>query len=269
MVTGADFWGTTSRGFTKEQLYSTASYQAKNLAGIGLGRQRPQRLGLQRPEPGQRNLGGSTLTSANLSGANLANVYLYSSTLTNANLSGADTRGTDFTNVTLAGADTSNLIQANGHIAGLDLTAGASLVVRDYDGNPAWHPPTGPLPIVVDQHLAMDATGTLRLEFDADPWDSPISFAPSIPVALGGTLELTFAPDVNVATQSGRTIDLFDWTGVAPTGAFTTVSSPYTWNLSNLYTTGEVTLTGVPEPASLVLLLLAAVGWCLRRGRAA
>ena len=92
----------------------------------------------------------------------------------------------------------------------------------------------------------MDATGTLRLVFDADPWDSTISFAPGIPVALGGTLELTFAPDVNLATQIGRTIDLFDWTGVTPTGAFT-VSSPYTWNLSNLYTTGEVTLTAVPS----------------------
>ena len=166
--------------------------------------------------------------------------------LTNANLSGADARGANFQYATLTGANTSNLIQSDGHIAGLDLTAGASLVVRDYDGNPAATPPTGPLPIVVDQHLAMDATGTLRLVFDADPWDSTISFAPGIPVTLGGTLELTFAPGVNVATQSGRTIDLFDWTGVTPTGAFT-VSSPYTWNLTNLYTTGEVTLTAVPE----------------------
>ena len=126
------------------------------------------------------------------------------------------------------------------------MTAGASLVVRDYDGNLAAYPtPTGPLPIVVDQYLAMDATGTLRLVFDADPWDSTISFAPGIPVALGGTLDLTFAPGVDVATQSGRTIDLFDWTGVTPTGAFT-VSSPYTWNLTNLYTTGEVTLAPAP-----------------------
>ena len=72
-----------------------------------------------------------------------------------------------------------------------------------------------------------------------------VHFGRQSQVALGGTLELTFAPDVDVATQSGRTIDLFDWTGVAPTGAFT-VSSPYTWNLSKLYTTGEVTLAAVP-----------------------
>ncbi len=61
-------------------------------------------------------------------------------------------------------------------------------------------------------------------------------------MARGGTLDLTFAPDVNLASQLGRTIDLFDWIGVTPTGAFT-VSSPYTWNLTNLYSTGEVTLT--------------------------
>ena len=57
---------------------------------------------------------------------------------------------------------------------------------------------------------------------------------------------MTFAPGVDVATQSGRTIDLFDWTGVTPTGAFT-VSSPYTWNLTKLYTTGEVTLAALPS----------------------
>ena len=90
----------------------------------------------------------------------------------------------------------------------------------------------------------MSGAGTLRLVFDDDAWDSTISFAPGIPVALGGTLELAFAPGVNAGTQSGRTFDLFDWTGVTPTGAFT-VSSPYTWNLTKLYTTGEVSLTGI------------------------
>jgi hypothetical protein len=120
-----------------------------------------------------------------------------------------------------------------------------SLVVRDYDGNPTAAPPTGPLPIFVDAHLAMDVTGTLRLMFEADPWDSTISFAPGIPVARGGTLDLTFAAGVNVATQIGRTIHLFDWAGVTPSGTFV-VSSPYTWELSKLYTTGEVTLAAVP-----------------------
>ena len=53
MVTGANFSDTTSRGFTQAQLASTASYQAKNLQGIGLG--------------------GNDLTGWDLSGQNLTN----------------------------------------------------------------------------------------------------------------------------------------------------------------------------------------------------
>jgi uncharacterized protein YjbI with pentapeptide repeats len=201
------------------QLYSTASYQAHDLSGILLHR--------------------IDLTGGNLAGQNLANAYFPEATLTGANLSGADARGASFYLATLTGANTSNLIHTDGHISGLDLIAGASLVVRDYDGNPA-------VPaIVVDQHLAMDATSTLRLVFDADAWNSTIAFAPGISSALGGTLELTFAPGVDIATQNGRTIDLFDWTGVTPTGAFT-VSSPYAWDLTKIYTTGEVTLAALP-----------------------
>jgi uncharacterized protein YjbI with pentapeptide repeats len=292
-------------GITPAQLYSTASYQAQDLTGIGLygndlagatlAGQNLTNAGfygatLTNADLSQANLtnadflyatltnanlsqanlthasfavetgsahmtAAANLTGANLSQANLTNSYFAGedwcgengcgtspgADLTNANLSGADARGANFYAATLTGAITSNLIQSNGHITGLDLTAGASLVVRDYVGYGF-----GPIPIRVDNHLAMNATGTLRLVFDADPWDSTISFAPGIPMTLGGTLELTFAPGVNVATQSGRTIDLFDWTGVTPTGTFT-VSSPYTWNLSNLYTTGEVTLTAVPS----------------------
>jgi uncharacterized protein YjbI with pentapeptide repeats len=301
-LTGADFTGAEVRGakfyrdiyggtgITATQLYSTASYQAhdlsgitlygNDLAGVNLAGQNLTDAGfpgarLPNANFSQANLTNanfspsfdyvsSDLTGANLSQANLTNAnftgveicgelecqVVPGANLTGANLSGADARGANFQYATLFGANTGNLIQSNGHIAGLDLTAGASLVVRDYDGNPGgylWYPypSNGPLPIVVDQHLAMDTTGTLRLVFDADPWDSTISFAAGIPVTLGGTLDLTFAPGVDVATQSGRTIDLFDWTGVTPTGVFT-ISSPYTWNLSQLYTTGEVTLAAVP-----------------------
>ena len=111
----------------------------------------------------------------------------------------------------------------------------------------------------------MGPGGTLRMVFEADAWDSTVSLAPGIPVTLGGTLELTFA-DVNPATQLGRTFNLFDWTGVTPTGAFA-VDSPYRWNLSNLYTTGEVTLTAIPEPSCLVLAAVSAFGLTFYRRR--
>jgi hypothetical protein len=84
---------------------------------------------------------------------------------------------------------------------------------------------------------------------EADAWDSTISFAPGIPATLGGTLELTFADGVDVASQVGRTFDLFDWTGVMPTGAFN-VASPYAWDLSKLYAAGEVTLAAAGGPLS-------------------
>jgi uncharacterized protein YjbI with pentapeptide repeats len=212
-------------GITLGQLYSTASYQAHDLTGISLG--------------------GNDLAGGNFAGQNLSNAAVYAANLTGADFTAADARGGFFDN--LSGAFTTNLIRRDGHITGLDLSAGGLLVVRDYHG-PTWDPALV-IPITVDQHLAMGPGGTMRMVFDADAWDSTMSFAPGIPVTLGGTLELMFVDNVNLASQVGRTLDLFDWTGVTPTGAFA-ISSPYYWNLSNLYTTGQVTLTAVPEPAS-------------------
>jgi hypothetical protein len=154
------------------------------------------------------------------------------------------------------------LILPDGHIHGFVLTASESFTVRDYDGNPT------PIPITIDKRLAMEAGGTLRMVFEADAWDSTISFAPGIPVTLGGTLELTFAAAVNLASQLGRSFDLFDWTGVNPTGAFN-IFSPYRWNLANLYTTGEVTLTDIPEPSTVALNAVAVIALfaCFKRRR--
>jgi hypothetical protein len=269
------------------------------------------------------------MTGWNFSGQYLANAYMYNSSMNGANLSGADTRGAS---IDISGAVTINLIRPDGHISGLDLSAGQSLVVRDYHGVSPTYPPISPQLIVVDQHFAMTAGGTLRLVFESDAWDSTISFAAGIPVTCGGTLELAFANGVSLSTQIGRTFDVFNWTGVSPTGAFAD-SSPYVWDLSNLYTTGDVTFLAaaglpgdynsdgtvdggdyvvwrkglstatytqaaynvwrgnfgvslgagsgsaipsaeplspaVPEPASSVMLMIAAAGWCLRRGRAA
>jgi hypothetical protein len=147
---------------------------------------------------------------------------------------------------------TTNLILPNGHISGLNLEGGGPLVLRDFDGDSRYSS-TPPIPITIDQHFAMGPGGTLRMVFEADGWESTISFAPGIPVTLGGTLELTFADDVSLAAQVGRTFDLFDWTGVSLSGAFA-ISSPYNWDLSNLYITGQITLTAVPEPHALFLL---------------
>jgi uncharacterized protein YjbI with pentapeptide repeats len=192
-------------------------------------------------------LASNDLSGWNFAGQNLTNAdfsYYFcfmnscgfaTTRLTDVDLTGADARGAK---LSTTGAITANLILPDGHISGLDLDAGGRLVVRDYDGNPNSFPPTNPIPLTVDQHLA---------------------------IVPGGTLELTFADDVNLASQLGRTFDLFNWTGVIPTGAFA-ISSPDAWDLSNLYTTGQITLTAIPEPATVVPLALAA-GMCAKRRR--
>jgi hypothetical protein len=261
-VRGADFskllpsYDYLGTGLTPSQLYSTASYQAHDLTRIRFGND----------DLSHWNFAGQNLTNSSFGIADVFSglpIRIYYATLTGADFSGADARGAFYLND--ADALTVNLIRPDGHIGGVNLDGGGRLVVRDYDGNA----PTGigPIPITIDQHLAMSPGGTLRMVFEADAWDSTISFAPGIPVALGGTLELTFASDVNLAGQVGRTLDLFDWIGVNPTGTFN-VQSDYSWDTTRLYTTGEITLTAIPEPATLVLLAAACCALAAgRRGK--
>jgi uncharacterized protein YjbI with pentapeptide repeats len=256
-LTDADFSGAVVRGtsfsetgLTLPQIYSTASYQAHDLTGI--------------------NLSYKDLSGGNFAGQNVTNAVFYFVTLSGADFTAADARGAF--GQYFSDATTANLIWPDGHIHRLELDGGQLLVMRDYDGAPTRTNPSNgipaplpPIAITIDQHLAMGSGGTLRMVFEADAWDSTISFAPGIPVTLGGTLELTFADDVNLASQVGRTFDLFDWTGVTPTGAFA-ISSPYAWDLSNIYTTGEVTLT-IPEPICLALAAVGAFGLTFYRRR--
>jgi len=75
-------------------------------------------------------------------------------------------------------------------------------------------------------------------------------------------LRLGFAPGVDPLAFVGTSFDLFNWNGLLTPGVYFSqvLSRPgYQWDLTNLYTTGEVTFTGVPEPATVGLMLLAGV----------
>lgn len=222
VVTGTGFAMATSNGFTAAQLYSTQSYTSKDLHGIGLL--------------------DNDLTNWNLSGQNLTNAYLLDSTLTNANLAAADIRGAWVTG--LAGAILKNTILPHGQLNGLNLTGGEQLVVRNYHGNPDQG--LSKIPVKINSGLTIGTGGLLSLQFDGQPWDSPIKFQPGVPVQLGGALELKFTDDTQLASQAGRAIQVFDWTGVTPQGEFAVQAQPGTaWDTSRLYTTGEVTLLGI------------------------
>lgn len=71
-VSGVNFGETTSRGFTESQLKQTASYQSKQLAGIGMQ--------------------GNDLLGWDLSGQSLVGANFSAARLTGADFSGADVR---------------------------------------------------------------------------------------------------------------------------------------------------------------------------------
>ncbi|MFO0900712.1 MAG: pentapeptide repeat-containing protein [Pirellulales bacterium] len=244
VVNDGGFQNTTSRGFSWGQLVTTQSYQDKNLAGIDLSSNDLNDWDFAGQDLGNANLSSCDLTSANLTGANLMGAFLTGSTLAGADLSVADLRGAKLP--PNSGANLRNSVLNTGSVKGLDLNAGERLVVRDDDGVSSpplepWLTTRSPIRVTIRDHLTMAGSGVLELRFDADLWDSLISFQAGIPVQLGGKLDLTFAKGADPATQVGHTLHLFDWSGVSPTGAFT-VSSLYDWDLSCLYTTGEVTL---------------------------
>jgi uncharacterized protein YjbI with pentapeptide repeats len=224
-------------GITVKQLESTAAYGARDLSGVSLL--------------------NNSFNGVDFAGFNLTNANFTGTTLAGADLSGADARGASG----LGGIAAPNFIRPDGHIAGLNLTAGQTLDIRDYDGTPS----SELIPIHVDEQLTMAPGAMLRMILEADAWDSTMSFTNGIPVSLDGNLELLFADGTDLTGQVGRTLQLFDWTGVSPTGTFA-IDSSYVWDLSNLFTSGEVTLIAIPEPNAFFLLSLGlVVAWKRRR----
>ncbi|MDX8414911.1 pentapeptide repeat-containing protein [Intestinicryptomonas porci] len=105
VITGANFGNTTSEGFTKEQLYRTASYKNKDLSGV--------------------DLFSNNLTGWNFAGQNLTNASFYSATLTNADFTDAVITGADFYNTTSKGFTKEQLYRTasykNKDLSGVDL----------------------------------------------------------------------------------------------------------------------------------------------------
>ncbi len=187
-LSNARFYGATLTGANLSHAdLTSAAFGANDFARVGPLSALPTSLDVSPATLIGANLSGANLTNADFSGLELIDEQgddsVPGTNLTGANLSGADARGANFLLARLAGANTANLIQSNGHIAGLDLTAGASLVVRDYDGNPSGGvaPPTGPLPIVIDQSFAMDPLGCCGWSSTPMPGTQRFHLRPAFP----------------------------------------------------------------------------------------
>jgi uncharacterized protein YjbI with pentapeptide repeats len=207
-----------------------------------------------------QNLIGADLFDTAFVGANLMNAKLDPSPL-NVNFSKIDSRGaTGFSgrinNDDLGSYNLLNGIKPDGTIAYMQ-----QMIVRNYE------PLEGHMPIAihVTQGMQFVNGGMLEFVFDDKPWNSTISFESGIPVTLNGELklELDAATDPNLLI--GNIFHLFDWSGVNPVGQFQIISGE-NWDTSHLYFDGTVTLIGIPEPSTLILLSMAAIsliayGW--------
>jgi uncharacterized protein YjbI with pentapeptide repeats len=238
-LTGVDLTGAVVRAalmgvMNQSQFYSTASYQKGDLPGIIIA----------------LNATGWDLHNVNLQDSDLSGT-----TLTSANLSGADLRGGKFS-FSLSSANQTNTILSDGTVHNLQLVSSRTLIVRDYD--------TKALPVTIQNSWFMNDTGVIDLVFESDAWGSPIKQSTGYQVTLGGTLRLEFAEGTDVAGQVGRTFHVFDWTGSNRSGSFS-ISSPYQWDLTRLYTTGDIVLTAVPEPSAILVMSWLAIFAARRR----
>ena len=266
-VTGYDGWNY----FNKEMLYSTASYKNKDLHGINLSSNTLTGWNFAGQNLTSADLSANGLSSANFAGANLTSAKL-TGNLIDANFANANftstilTSGSNFTRADLRGATAfvagaakmTNAILPDGTINGLNLSDNTTFSVRDHS-----------VAITAGTAFVLADTSTLQLIFSDGTWGSTISVAPGVTPVLSGTLKLLIDPAADLNALCDKTFTLFNW-GTLPTTQFgQIVADPlpagYSWDTSELYTTGRV-MVAVPEPTVLGLLVVPAM-LALRRRR--
>jgi hypothetical protein len=250
-VQGADF----GRELWAEQLYSTASYRDKDLSGVGLSSNSMIGWNLVGFRLTGAEFERANLTDANLAGADLRQARFWNANLSRANLEGSDLRGAwldardmktaDLSHADLRGALSfvpprdpalyRNSIGPTGLIDGLQLLPDDHLVVRD-----------DPLAVSVEKAFELSPGGTLELVLEDAEWTSTITPVAGLTPALAGKLALSLAKGVDAHALLGTPFNLFDW-NTAPQGQFSSVHTPAgtLWDLSGLYSTGQVRLTAV------------------------
>ena len=122
---GANFRSTTSNGFTASQLYSTASYKAKNLTGITLGGNDLTEWDFSGQNLTSSVFSSAILVNANFANANLTNSRLQASNLTGANITNAVINMTSFSDTTSKGFTATQLYSTANYndknLSGIDL----------------------------------------------------------------------------------------------------------------------------------------------------
>jgi uncharacterized protein YjbI with pentapeptide repeats len=234
VVAGADF--SSAFSFTRDLLYSTASYKNKDLRGVSFR---------------YNNFSGF-----DLSGQDLRNTMFLSCSFSGTDFSFADMRTTKYGDY-ISTPNMNNTIRSDGQIQGLNIASGKTLVIRNFE-----------IGITVVGTMTMAADSRLQFILDGNPWGSTITIASGVNPLLNGDIELLFADGVDINALIGTTYKLFNWNGQLLEGqefADIITQPGLAWDVSHVYTTGEITL--VPEPASAMLMMLGAAWMAARRKR--
>lgn len=220
-----DLSESTQSGFTVEQFYSTHSYKGHCLWGIRLDY---NDLGCW--DFSDQNLDSASFEFASLPSANFFDANLHGAVFSNADLNFTDFRGAQGFNS--QDANLQNTIQPDGFVESLELRVGETFWIRDYNED---------IDITIGGQVSISPQAAIRIILEDENWGSTICFEPGEDVILQGYLELTFAEGVDLESLVGVAFDLFDWENRNISGQFHIVSG-LDWDISSLYTTGEVSL---------------------------
>ncbi len=117
IINGSSFNSTTTNGFTAEQLYSTASYQTKNLSDVEL--MDNELIGW---DFGEQKLANATFYRSDLTGANFGSADLPDAGFNDANLLNANLEGANLTDASFSRAILNNANLANAKILEADFS---------------------------------------------------------------------------------------------------------------------------------------------------
>ncbi len=203
IITNANFSSKTRAGFTKEQLYSTASYKNKNLSGI--------------------KLGGNFMNDWDFSNQNLQNAFFEFSSLINANMSGADLRGSRMVSIS-SDPIYRNTIRSDGRIENFSMTSPAdSLLIRKYE------PGTSDGALIsakLDTSSIISGGAVLTLERGAD--FELVDYYSTLTVAQGSAIS------INTDASSSTSFSILDASSlIFEDGAILEI------NLEGIFTTGD------------------------------